>query len=245
MRIGIISDLHSNPDALQAVFNKFDELGVQKMLLLGDVIGIGHRSEDCVQLLMTRKDKLLGAVRGNHEDYLLVALPQYAHKGLKDPINPEVLRHFKWNHAQLSESSIEFLKSFGHEQTIEIDDAKIFITHYPQETDNTYRQYIAMPNFTECEELFAGHDADIYLFGHTHFLEEVSENGKHYINPGSVGCPIRTNSASAGILDIENGEIKYQRIDALYDIEKVIHEIEAIIPELPAAAVMLHDFYRK
>lgn len=245
MRIGIISDLHSNPDALQAVFEEFDRQGVEKMLLLGDVIGIGHRSEDCVQLLMTRKDKLLGAVAGNHEGYLLIALPKYAHKGLKDPIDPEVLRHFVWNHAQLSQSSIDFLKTLPREQTIEIDDAKIFITHYPQEEDGTYRRYVAIPNFAECEELFAGHDADVYLFGHTHFLEEVHENGKHYINPGSVGCPIRTGSASAGILDIQDGDIEYRRIDVPYDIEKVIREIEALMPELPAAAHMLHDFYRK
>lgn len=245
MRIGIISDLHSNPDALQAVFNEFDKLGVEKMLLLGDVIGIGHRSEDCVQLLMTRKDQLLGAVRGNHEDYYLVALPKYAHKGLKDPVDPEVIRHFKWNHAQLSESSTEFLKSLAYEQNIEIDGAKIFITHYPQDADGEYRTYVGKPTADECVSLFAGHDADIYFFGHTHNIMEIHENGKHYINPGCVGCPIETESASAGILDIENGEIKYQRIDAPYDIEKVIREIETLIPELPAAAHMLHDFYRK
>ena len=245
MRIGVISDLHSNPDALQAVFNKFDELGVKKLLLLGDIIGIGHRSEDCVQLLMTRRNQLLGAVYGNHEGYLLIELPKYAHKGIKDPIDPEVLRHFIWNHAQLSESSIDFLKTLAKEQTIETDGVKIFITHYPQEEDGHYRRYIAMPNFAECEELFAGHDADVYLFGHTHNLMEIHENGKHFINPGCVGCPIATGSASAGILDINNGEISYQRIDAYYDIDKVIHEMEQLIPEYPAARHMIEEFYRK
>ncbi len=246
MRIGIISDLHSNPDALQAVFNEFDKRGVEKMLLLGDIIGIGHRPEDCAQLLMTRKDKLLGAVRGNHEGYYLIELPKYSHStGTHEPIHPEVLRYFKWNHAQLSESSTEFLKTLAKEQTVETDGATIYLTHYPFGEDGKYLRYIAKPNAAECAELFAGHDADVYLFGHTHYLEEIHEGGKHYINPGCVGCPIETNSASAGILDINNGEISYERIDAAYDIEKVIRETEALIPEYPAAAHMLHEFYRK
>ncbi len=245
MRIGIISDLHSNPDALRAVFDKFDELGVQKLLLLGDVIGIGHRSEDCVQLLLTRQYQLLGAVHGNHEDYLFVALPKYAHKGVKDPVDPEVLRYFVWNHSQLSDSSKDFLKNLPREQTIEVDGATIFLTHYPQEADGTYRQYYSKPDAAQCAELFHDHAADVYLFGHTHFLEEVHANGKHYINPGCVGCPIRTNSASAGILDIEGGNINYQRIDADYDIDKVIHEMEQLIPEYPATSHMIEEFYRK
>ena len=245
MRIGIISDLHSNPDALQAVFTKFDKLGVEKMLLLGDIIGIGHRAEDCVQLLMTRRNQLLGAVRGNHENYYLVALPKYSHSTGNIPIDPEVLRYFKWNHAQLSASSTEFLNSLATEQTVEVDGATIYLAHYPMDEEGKYRRYIAKPNAAECAELFAGHDANVYLFGHTHYLEEIHEDGKHYINPGCVGCPIETNSASAGILDINDGEIQYQRIDASYDIDKVIKETEALIPEYPAAALMLRDFYRK
>jgi predicted phosphodiesterase len=175
----------------------------------------------------------------------LVALPKYAHKGLKDPVDPEVIRHFKWNHAQLSESSKEFLKSLGREQTIEVNGAKIFITHYPQDPDGEYHKYVGIPTIDECVELFDGHDADIYLFGHTHYLMEAHENNKYFINPGCVGCPIATHSASAGILDIDNGNISYQRIDASYDIEKVIREIEALKSELPIVEHMLRDFYRK
>ena len=69
MRIGIISDLHSNPDALKAGLDECDHQGVKKLIFLGDVLGIGHRSEDCVKLLMKHQKQIIGAVSGNHEGY--------------------------------------------------------------------------------------------------------------------------------------------------------------------------------
>ncbi|MBR0133982.1 metallophosphoesterase family protein [Candidatus Saccharibacteria bacterium] len=243
MRIGIISDLHSNPDALQAVFDEFDRQKVEKMIFIGDILGIGHRSEECVKLLMSRSKQLIGAVSGNHEGYFFVAMPKYFHGDPKRPIDPEIVRYFAWNHSQLSQDSIEFLRKLPKEQTIETDGAKIFVTHYPTGKAGVYDPFIPKPTLAECEELFKDYNADVYLFGHTHFLLEQRNDHQYFINPGSVGCPIETNSASAGILDIDNGKITYQRIDAYYDIQKVIDETKQLIPEYPAAAEMLHIFF--
>lgn len=41
MKIGVISDVHSNIDALKKVFEKFEEMKIDKVICLGDVIGIG------------------------------------------------------------------------------------------------------------------------------------------------------------------------------------------------------------
>ena len=42
MKIGIISDVHSNIEALENVFKKFEEQKIEKVICLGDIIGIGH-----------------------------------------------------------------------------------------------------------------------------------------------------------------------------------------------------------
>ena len=49
MRIGIISDVHSNIDALRAVFDEFTDRNVDKIICLGDIIGLGAHPEECVQ----------------------------------------------------------------------------------------------------------------------------------------------------------------------------------------------------
>ena len=78
MKIGIITDIHSNINALNVVLNKFDKIKIDKIICCGDVIGIGPNPEETIQALIKRKDILL-AVRGNHEQYLLKGLPKKIH----------------------------------------------------------------------------------------------------------------------------------------------------------------------
>lgn len=245
MRIGIISDIHCNTDAFNAVLDEFDKRGVEKLIFLGDVIGIGVHSEECVKILMSLQHKFLGAVSGNHEGYMLYGPPKYDHNDKsKGEIAPEVLELFRWNHGQLSPESVDFLKNLPTEQTIETDGAKIYITHYPAKERFHYQDYYDRPDLAQCKDLFASHDANVYLYGHTHYYNEGRDE-KYFINPGSVGCPIRTNSASAGILDINNGEIHFEHINVQYDIEKTIREMLEVARQYPAAYYMLHKFYRK
>ena len=81
MRIGIISDVHSNAEALKAVLNEFERRDVEKIICLGDTIGLGAHPEECIQLLedQLRRGRILSAVRGNHEEYLLNKLPVHNH----------------------------------------------------------------------------------------------------------------------------------------------------------------------
>ena len=56
MKIGIITDLHSNIDALNAVLQEFDRLNVEKIICLGDMIGIGLYPEETMQELLKIKN---------------------------------------------------------------------------------------------------------------------------------------------------------------------------------------------
>ena len=107
MKIGIITDIHSNIQALNAVLNEFDKEKVDKIICCGDIIGIGINPEETVQTLMRRKDILI-SVAGNHEQYLLKGLPENIHDDKRKLSNDEIENH-KWNHSKLSKQSKEFL----------------------------------------------------------------------------------------------------------------------------------------
>jgi len=70
MRIGIMTDIHSNIQALDAVLKEFDRREVEKIICCGDIIGIGPNPEETVQMLIKRKHSLI-SVRGNHEKYFI------------------------------------------------------------------------------------------------------------------------------------------------------------------------------
>ena len=103
MKIGIISDVHSNIQALKETFKRFNEEEVEKVICIGDVIGIGPYPEQCIEFLMNNKEILASFIRGNHENYLINGIKRKNHteKDAK-PMTDEQIAFHKRNHARLN-----------------------------------------------------------------------------------------------------------------------------------------------
>ena len=74
MQLGVVTDIHNNLTALKVVVEKLQQIGCDKIICCGDIIGIGPYPEETVQYLMQISNLI--AVRGNHEKYLLDEMPQ-------------------------------------------------------------------------------------------------------------------------------------------------------------------------
>lgn len=244
MKIGIISDIHSNILALEEVFKKFKTEKVDAVICIGDVIGIGPYPEKCIQFLMDNKNMILSYVKGNHENYLLNGIPKRNHneKNAK-PLSEEEIATHRWNHAKLNEKQRNFINNLKNRDEIIVEGKKVVIEHYPMDENYKFKRFCKNPTATEVKELFDNKNADIYLFGHTHKIYYYNDKVKYYINPGSLGCPIDTQSANAGILIIEKDNIKYEQIQVKYDIDKVITDIIKL--KYPLNDFMIDIFYRK
>ena len=243
MKIGIISDVHSNIDALKEVFKRFNDEKVDKVICIGDVIGIGPYSEKCIQFLMNNKNMLLSFVKGNHENYLLNGIPKKNHNEENaKPMTEEQIATHVWNHSRLNSEQIEFIRNLQDKDFLEIEGKKILIEHYPMDENSKFKRFIKNSSREEINELFKEKQADVYLFGHTHQKYYLEDNCKYYINPGSLGCPINAKGASAGILEIYDDKIEYRQLEIEYDIEKVINEIEQL--DYPLCDFMINKFYK-
>ena len=241
MKIGIITDVHSNIIALNAVLNEFEKIEVDKIICCGDIIGIGPNPEETVQELMKNEDKLI-AVRGNHEQYLLKGLPKNVHDD-KRTMSLEEIDNHKWTHSKLSENSKKFIRQFKISNIIEIEGKKIYIVHYPSNEKEIYIKHIKKSTIKQSEEMFSGIDADIFIYGHTHTTSINNKNNKWYINPGSLGCPVKSNIANAGILEINKNEVYYEQLKIEYNVNEVIQEIERL--KFPFYKGILKIFYGK
>lgn len=78
----IISDIHSNLEALTAVFQRIDEAGVEEIVCLGDVVGYGPDPEPCIDIIRSRCRL---TIRGNHDDALMGSTADF------NPIAREVI----------------------------------------------------------------------------------------------------------------------------------------------------------
>lgn len=239
MKIGIITDVHSNIQALKSALSEFDKEKVDKIICCGDIIGIGINPEEVVQELIKRKDMLI-AVIGNHEQYLLKGLPKVVHDNRREMSVEEIENH-KWNQSRLSNKAIDFLKELKLSQIFEVEGKKIYISHYPLKEDGKYKKIIKNPSIIENEEMFKGIDADLFIYGHTHTYSVNNKDGKWYINPGTLGCPMNSNEAKAGLLEIKKENVKYTPINVEYDVNEIIDEINNL--KFPFYKKVLQIFY--
>lgn len=239
MKFGIITDIHSNIVALDAVLNEFEKRNVDKILCAGDTIGIGPRSEEVVQRLISIKDNLV-IVQGNHEGYLINGIPECIHDNKRKVSMDERANHM-WNHGRLSDESKEFLYKLPKVQYLTIGNTNICIVHYPMDENGKYKKHIKLPNIEEAENLFSNYNADVFIFGHNHTYSVNEKNGKWYINTGSLGCPQEDNFSTCGILSIDNELISFEQQKVKYDVNVVIEDIRKL--NYPQANYMIRDFF--
>lgn len=202
------------------------------------MVGAG-RSEEVIQRMLQIKDKII-CVRGNREKYIIEGIPLVLHDE-KIKTSQEQLDSNKWIKSHLSNVSKEFIASLPKESMIELFGKKIYIVHYPMDSNMNFKKHVKIANLKENEEMFIDVNADIFLYGHTHISVYNKSSDKYYINPGGLGCPGETNEAPYGILSITNKEIEYNQLKVKYDVNKVIENIKNIA--FPGYKHVLRLFY--
>lgn len=239
MKIGIITDIHSNIDALNAVLDKFSSLDVEKVICSGDIIGIGPKPEETIKKIILLKNDI-ECVRGNHENYLTHGIPTTVPND--ENMGYGEMEHHKWEHEKLSYESMCFINTLPYTKTLNVCEKSIYIAHYSMNEDNKYINYTTNPSLNNLKIMFQNVEADIIIYGHSHTPSINNELDKWYINSGSLGCPVDTiNSARAGILDIDGEIISYQQLNVTYDVKKVIEDIKDI--KYPDFKNILKYFY--
>lgn len=224
MKIGIITDIHNNYEALNAVLDEFDFCGVEKIICCGDIIGIGPEPEKTVKRIMQLKSKI-ECVRGNHEEYLINGIPNKVPND--EMMGYEEMEHHKWEHSKLSDESVSFIKSLLYSKTIDICSKKIYFAHYSMSSENKYINYNSKPSLSDLNYMLKNVQADIIVYGHNHNASVNHDFGKWYINSGSLGCPVGTlNSAKAGVLSIDGDNVSYEQLAVTYNVNKVVEEIK-------------------
>jgi putative phosphoesterase len=227
MRIAIVSDTHSNLEALQKAFEIIDEKKVDKVICLGDLVGYGANPNECVEL--TRK-RASCVILGNH-DQAAFDLSQTEH------FNRHARTAAYWTNQTLTKENLEYLQSL-HLQHV-IDDLT-FVHASPK--DPGQWEYIFSTH--EAEINFESFQTRICLVGHTHipgiFPEDVKaqrskvtrlttqlvQENRYIINVGSVGQPRDGNwKLSFGIVD--TSAWTYEHIRSEYDVQAASEKIVA------------------
>ena len=222
-KIAVLSDIHGNTTALEAVLEDAQTAGVDEYWLLGDILMPGTGRKNILQTLETLPITL--RVLGNWEESLWRA----CHRQLDEsrPSHRYLLRQCQYIMEELSSEEIEALQNYPLQVHRQFGDLKLGISHHLPDK-NWGRELIHLGKQEDFDRLVTNPDCDIAIYGHIHqqFLRYGS-GGQLILNPGSIGQPFFLSEhlrkdlrAQYMILEFDEKGLKdidFRRVD--YDIE--------------------------
>lgn len=229
MKLAIMSDIHANMEAFEAVLEDMDRNPVDSVICLGDTIGYGAEPEQAITRLMELN---IPSVLGNHE--LLVNDPTYLQW-----FNPIVQESSKITAGFLSDRSIDFIRHLN--PFLKVHDCW-FVHGFPPDSVTTYLFQVPDNRITQVIQklsrkiIFVGHTHDLALIsfdGHElqhHPLErgitKLHREKQYIVNIGSVGQPRDGDTHAKYVIWDLNRHIIELRYVA-YDIAEAARKIIA------------------
>jgi len=182
MRIALISDLHGNEVALDAVLADVERAGVDRIICLGDVATLGPRPAAVIERL---RDLGCPCILGNHDAFLLD--PDLIHTYTEVPV---VVEAVDWCRHRLSDADLDFLGTFLPRLELSLDaQCKALLFHGSPRSH--MEDLLATTSPDELDRALAGQEAAVMAGGHTHIQMCRQHRGTLLVNPGSVGAPFK------------------------------------------------------
>lgn len=236
MSIALISDVHANRPALEAVLADIaGRDGITATYHLGDLVGYAPWPDETVALL--REAEITG-LAGNYDSTVAT---DYQHCGCKyeDP-RQEELSHisYEWTRRHVSPETKRFLGALPFRLDVRISGghqsgATLILVHGTPTLNTVYWTEDRPDSFCLKMAGIAGAKAgDVIAFGHTHKPWHRQIEGIHFLNTGSVGRP-KDGDWRAGYvrLDVDAGRVQPEIVRVEYDLERAMRGIRA--SELP------------
>jgi predicted phosphodiesterase len=227
MRLAILTDIHANLPALEAVLAATDEAGVDERWCLGDVVGYGAQPDECAALVKERCELCLV---GNHDLAVTGEIDT-------EVFSASAAAAVDWTVEHCEAATIEFLKGLRPE----VLDREVGLYH-ASPRDPVWEYVLAVDQARECMD---EQSARVSLIGHSHVAlyfhddergptggqapaghELDLSEGRWLLNPGSVGQP-RDGDQRAAWLELDTGAwtATYRRVE--YDVDRAATAIRS------------------
>lgn len=238
MRYLILSDIHANLEALDAVLESANGEGVEQVLVLGDLVGYGGGPNEVVERVRTVANRV---IRGNHDKVV-------AQFDGGENFNAVARAAARWTVAAMSETNLDYLRRL-EKGPVEIEPGMILCHGSPLDED----EYVM--SVEGAEGIFEQSSERLAFFGHTHlpmvfvsgeervygaalegedFTINLEPGSRYLVNPGSVGQPRDRNPLAAYVIfDSERQEVRWRRCE--YSLEQAQRRIlDAGLPQILA-----------
>lgn len=246
MPLAVISDIHGNLVALEAVLSAIAARRIERIVCLGDVAATGPQPHEVIARL-----RELGGpvVMGNTDDWLL-------HPALEEHDDPDARRIQEIDHwcaERLTAEDRAYIAGFEPTVSIELEDGARLLAYHgsPRSYDE---QITPTLSSEEMDAALDGRAADLYIGGHTHMQMARRHRSSLVLNPGSVGLAIDSAPPFEGpvrnppwaeyaiIATGAQGELTFELHRTPFDVDALRQKIHA--SGMPHAAWLASDWER-
>lgn len=250
MRFAVISDIHGNLPALEAVLDDGKTQGAEKYIIAGDYCLSGPYPDECITRLRSNEDKYI--IRGNEEAYLENLIGKDRSQWTDGQMQISYYCYRK-----VTKENLDYLMSLPHNVDFRQNGIGVHIAHtYPDYLDEAvlnkwmpsaiakryYGQDItseslqndiktALDENAGFQQAISQLKEGVYIFGHTHiqWSYKAKDREVYLLNPGSCGLPLDgiTNSVPYALLDIsDDGKMHIEQRRISFDTAKYIEELK-------------------
>ena len=180
-KIAVFSDIHGNLEALKSVLYEIDKNKYDEIICLGDTVGIGPNSKECLDLIRSRED--IKMLLGNHELY------QTRGTYIKD-LSEDNRLHAEYISSTLKKEDIEYLSKlpFTYDKLL---NGKLFtFTHFLIDNPNDDYPFLLFNNYEELKEKAEEYPANYLVMGHLHKKMYLNKDNLNIFVVESSGCPL-------------------------------------------------------
>ena len=226
MRIAILSDIHGNCVALDAVLADIradEQEAVDGYWILGDLAAAGAQPLEVMERVLGLAN--VRFVRGNSERYLTTGERPLATpveevtelELLRDCIG--ILESFAWTAGAMAAAGhLPFMLGLPLEERLTLPDGSLVLLVHASPGKDDGSGFVPWYSDGEMSERLKGCDADLVFVGHTHWPQNCHLDGVHLVNPGSVGNPlIPSLRATYAVLEADEGGYRIEHRAVAYD----------------------------
>jgi putative phosphoesterase len=233
MRVAIISDIHANITALEAVLEDLHKQNVGRTYCLGDLVGYAAHPNEVIDRI--RRDET-PTIMGNYDDGVGFDRDECG-CAYRDPEEQRLGDlSLRWTQRTVTADRKEFLRSLVPEVRFAADGKRFRLVHGSPRRMNEYL-FEDRP-LSSFQRLTATSEADVLIFGHTHkpYIKRV--DGVLFVNAGSIGKPKDGDPRACYVVLDTSGDVgvEFRRIPYAIDLEATAIR-ESSLPDKFAADI--------
>ncbi len=213
MKLAVISDIHANLHALEAVLDDLDQADPDLLCCLGDLVGYGAHPNEVVGLI---RDRRIPTVMGNYDDGVGYDLDDCGCVYRNPQDHQRGHESLMWTRLHTTDDSKEYLRGLPLQIRQVWAGARLLFVHGSPRKINEYL-YEDRPDAT-FERIAKVAGCDVLFFGHTHLPYQKWGGKTLFVNTGSVGKP-KDGDPRAGYAIVEMGRrprVEFRRV--AYDV---------------------------